>query len=146
MLRAAALLGVKFAVQDLATVLGKSLTELFSTMDEARTVGVLTESRNDLAFRHPLIRAALHDEMPVAMHAAWHRDAGRSLAQAGAPVDWVARAVGGMFVMHCSEGVQDGYRRFMDVGTHPPTSTAPNLYGYCVFRRSTRSDGNHTLS
>jgi DNA-binding CsgD family transcriptional regulator/tetratricopeptide (TPR) repeat protein len=91
MLRAAALLGVEFAVPDLATVLGKSVTDLFGTVDEARTVGVLTESGSDLAFRHPLIRAALYDEMPVAMRAAWHRDAGRALAQAGAPVDRVAR-------------------------------------------------------
>ncbi len=99
MLRAAALLGVEFAVPDLATVLGKSVTDLFSVVDEARTVGVLIESGNDLAFRHPLIRAALYDEMPVAMRAAWHHDAGRALAQSGAPVDRVARqllrAVGG---------------------------------------------------
>jgi DNA-binding CsgD family transcriptional regulator/tetratricopeptide (TPR) repeat protein len=100
MLRAAALLGVEFAVPDLAIVLGKSVTDLFPTVDEARIVGVLTESGSDLAFRHPLIRAALYDEMPVAMRAAWHRDAGRALAQAGAPVDRVARqlvrAVGGL--------------------------------------------------
>jgi DNA-binding CsgD family transcriptional regulator/tetratricopeptide (TPR) repeat protein len=99
MLRAAALLGVEFAVPDLATVLSKSVTDLFPTVDEARTVGVLAESGSDLAFRHPLIRAALYDEMPVAMRTAWHRDAGRALAQAGAPVDRVARqllrAVGG---------------------------------------------------
>jgi DNA-binding CsgD family transcriptional regulator/tetratricopeptide (TPR) repeat protein len=91
MLRAAALLGVEFAVPDLATVLGKDVTDLFSTVDEARTVGVLTEAGSDLAFRHPLIRAALYDEMPVAMRAAWHRSAGRALAGAGAPVDRVAR-------------------------------------------------------
>jgi DNA-binding CsgD family transcriptional regulator len=91
MLRAAALLGVEFAVPDLATVLGRSVTDLFGTLDEARTVGVLIEAGSDLAFRHPLIRAALYDEMPIAMRAAWHRDAGRALAQAGAPVDRVAR-------------------------------------------------------
>ena len=71
--------------------LGKSVTELFPTTDEARTVGFLTERGNDLAFRRPLIRAALYDEMPVAMRAAWHRDASRALAQAGAPADQVAR-------------------------------------------------------
>jgi DNA-binding CsgD family transcriptional regulator len=91
MLRAAALLGVEFAVPDLATVLGKSITDLFTTVDEARTLGVLTESGSDLAFRHPLIRAALYDEMPVAMRVAWHRDAGRALARSGAPADRVAR-------------------------------------------------------
>src|SRR5258708_1947300 len=44
MLRAAALLGVEFAVPDLATILGRNVTDLFGTVDEARTVGVLAES------------------------------------------------------------------------------------------------------
>ena len=52
-----------------------------------------------MAFRHPLIRAALYEEMPAPVRAAWHRDAGHALAEAGAPADRVARqllrAVGG---------------------------------------------------
>ena len=52
-----------------------------------------------MGFRHPLIRAALYDETPAPVRAAWHRDAGRALAAAGAPADRVARqmlrAVGG---------------------------------------------------
>jgi DNA-binding NarL/FixJ family response regulator len=98
-LRAAALLGVDFAVPDLATVLGRSVADLIPAVDEARAAGVLAESGNDLGFRHPMIRAALYDEMPVPVRAAWHRDAGRALAEAGAPADRVARqllrAVGG---------------------------------------------------
>jgi DNA-binding CsgD family transcriptional regulator len=46
-----------------------------------------------------MIRAALYDEIPVPVRAAWHRDAARALAKAGAPADRVARqllwAVGG---------------------------------------------------
>jgi DNA-binding CsgD family transcriptional regulator/tetratricopeptide (TPR) repeat protein len=99
MLRYAALLGVQFAVPDLATVLGRSALDLASAVDEAQTVGVLAESGSDLAFRHPLIHAALYDEMSVAMRTALHRDAGQKLAAAGAPVDRVSRqllrAVGG---------------------------------------------------
>jgi DNA-binding CsgD family transcriptional regulator len=98
-LRAAALLGVDFAVPDLAIVLGRGVADLIPAVDEARAAGVLAESGNDLGFRHPLIRAALYDEIPVPVRAAWHRDAGRSLAEAGAPADRVARqllwAVGG---------------------------------------------------
>jgi DNA-binding CsgD family transcriptional regulator/tetratricopeptide (TPR) repeat protein len=97
--RAAALLGVDFAVTDLAIVLGRGVPDLVSALDEARAAGVLTESGNDLGFRHPLIRAALYEEMPRPLRAAWHRDAGRALAAAGAPTDRVARqllwAVGG---------------------------------------------------
>jgi DNA-binding CsgD family transcriptional regulator/tetratricopeptide (TPR) repeat protein len=90
-LRAAALLGVDFAVPDLAIVLGRGVAELIPAIDEARAAGVLAESGSGLGFRHPLIRAALYDEIPVPVRAAWHRDAGRALAEAGAPVDRVAR-------------------------------------------------------
>jgi DNA-binding CsgD family transcriptional regulator len=91
MLRYAALLGVQFAVPDLATVLGRSVLDLASAVEEAQAVGVLEESGADLAFRHPLIHAALYDEMPVAMRNALHRDAARKLAEASRPVDRVAR-------------------------------------------------------
>jgi DNA-binding CsgD family transcriptional regulator len=99
-LRAAALLGMDFAVPDLAIVLGRSVTDLIPAVDEACAAGVLAESGHGLGFRHPLIRAALYDEMPAPVRAAWHRDAGRALVQAGAPVDRVARqmlrATGGL--------------------------------------------------
>jgi DNA-binding CsgD family transcriptional regulator len=98
-LRAAALLGVDFAVPDLATVLGRGVPDLITALDEARAAGVLAESGSGLGFRHPMIRAALYEEMPRSLRAAWHRDAGRALAAAGAPADRVARqmlwAVGG---------------------------------------------------
>ena len=84
-LRAAALLGVDFAVPDLAMVLDRGVAELIPAIDEARVAGVLAENGNGLGFRHPLIRAALYDEIPVPVRAAWHRDAGRALAEAGAP-------------------------------------------------------------
>jgi transcriptional regulator with XRE-family HTH domain/tetratricopeptide (TPR) repeat protein len=90
-LRAAALLGVDFAVPDLAVVLSQSVSDLVPAIDEARAAGVLAESGHGLGFRHPLIRAALYDEMPVSVRAAWHLDVGRALADAGAPADRVAR-------------------------------------------------------
>jgi DNA-binding CsgD family transcriptional regulator/tetratricopeptide (TPR) repeat protein len=90
-LRAAALLGVDFAVRDLAIVLGRSVADLIPAVGEACAAGVLAESGNGLGFRHPLIRAALYDDMPTPVRAAWHRDAGRALAEAGAPADRVAR-------------------------------------------------------
>ena len=91
MLRAAALLGVEFAVTDLAIILDRGVADLLRAIDEARAAGVLAETGNGLGFRHPLIRAALYDEMPAPVRAAWHRDAGRALAAAGAQADRVAR-------------------------------------------------------
>jgi DNA-binding CsgD family transcriptional regulator len=90
-LRAAALLGTDFAVSDLAIVLDRGVADLIPAVDEACAVGVLAESGRGLGFRHPLIREALYDEMPASVRAAWHRDAGRALAEAGAPPDRVAR-------------------------------------------------------
>ncbi|HEY3952762.1 MAG TPA: AAA family ATPase [Streptosporangiaceae bacterium] len=90
-LRAAALLGVDFSVPDLAIVLGRSVAEMVPAVDEACAAGVLAESGHSLRFRHPLIREALYDEMPTGVRAAWHRDAGLALAEAGAPADRVAR-------------------------------------------------------
>lgn len=90
-LRAAALLGVGFPVGDLVTVTGSSLAELLPALDEARAAGVLVAADDDLAFRHPLISKALYDEMPTAVRIAWHQAAARALAEAGAPVERVAR-------------------------------------------------------
>jgi len=90
-LRAAALLGVDFVVRDLGIVLGRGVADLLPAVDEALATGVLAESGDGLAFRHPLIRAALYEEIPAPVRAAWHRDAGRALAEAGAPADRVAR-------------------------------------------------------
>jgi DNA-binding NarL/FixJ family response regulator len=90
-LRAAALLGMDFALSDLAVVLQRSVADLIPAVEEACAAGVLAESANGLGFRHPLIRAALYEEMSAAVRTAWHRDAGRTLAEAGAPPDRVAR-------------------------------------------------------
>ena len=90
-LQAAALLGMDFAISDLAVVLGRSVTDLIPAVHEACAAGVLAESGHGLRFRHPLIRSALYDEMPASVRTAWHRDAGRALAEAGAPTDRVAR-------------------------------------------------------
>ena len=92
-LRAAALLGMDFAVPDLAAVLGRGVADLIPAVNDACAVGVLAETGDGLGFRHPLIRAALYDEMPAPVRAAWHRDAGRALAAAGAPPERVARQV-----------------------------------------------------
>jgi tetratricopeptide (TPR) repeat protein len=90
-LRAAALLGVDFTVTDLAIILDRSVADLVRAIDEARAAGVLAGTGTGLGFRHPLIRAALYDDMPAPVRAAWHRDAGRALAEASAPADRVAR-------------------------------------------------------
>jgi DNA-binding CsgD family transcriptional regulator len=90
-LRAAALLGLEFLVDDLAIIQNRRVPDLVRAIDQARTAGVLGETDGKLSFRHPLIRAALYDEIPSPVRTAWHRDAAHALAEAGAPVHRVAR-------------------------------------------------------
>jgi DNA-binding CsgD family transcriptional regulator/tetratricopeptide (TPR) repeat protein len=100
-LRVAALIGVDFSISDLITVSGKDLAELLPALDDAVTAGVVTESGSDLAFRHPLIRTALYEQMPEPVRAAWHRSAGKALVEASAPVDRIARQ---LLPAYCSPG------------------------------------------
>jgi tetratricopeptide (TPR) repeat protein len=90
-LRSASLLGVEFDVTDLASLLDRSVAGLAETLREACAAGILAESGNRLRFRHPLIHTALYEEVPAPVRAAWHHEAGRALARAGAPADRVAR-------------------------------------------------------
>ncbi len=146
-LRAAALLGVEFAVPDLATVLGRGVVDLIPAVDEARAAGVLAESGSTLGFRHPMIRSALYEEIPAPVRAAWHREAGRALAQAGAPADRVARqllqAVRGP--ADATEPMDEWILRWLDrtapllVGQAP--RAAAELLGYAVAR--TPADSAH---
>ncbi len=126
-LRAAALLGVEFAITDLTAVLGRTVAALVPALDEARATGVLTDSGVGLAFRHPLIREALYAEMPASVRAAWHRDAGHALASAGAAPDRVARqllrALGGPgSAARETPGAPD---RLTDEIERPHTGTSP---------------------
>jgi tetratricopeptide (TPR) repeat protein len=90
-LQTASLLGPEFSVTDLASLLGRGVSDLAPALNEACAAGVLAESGRDLRFRHPLIHAALYENLPAPVRGAWHREAGRALAVAGAPVDRVAR-------------------------------------------------------
>src|SRR5207244_152423 len=58
-LELAALLGNEFDVHELALVSRRPVDTLVAPLDEAATEGLLVESGDRLAFRHPLIREAL---------------------------------------------------------------------------------------
>ena len=145
MLKAAALLGMQFAVDDLAIVLRRSVVDLIPAVDEACAGGVLAESGHGLGFRHPLIRAALYDEMPAPVRAAWHRDVGRALAAAGAPPDRVARqllqAVGdsGDTTEPVDDWMLDWLRRTADPLISQAPGVAAELLTQAVANRSADS-------
>ncbi len=73
-LRVAALLGVEFSVTDLAAASGRSITDLAGMVEEARAAGVLATHGAGMAFRHPLIRDVLYEQIAPAVRAAWHQE------------------------------------------------------------------------
>ncbi|ROP42516.1 BTAD domain-containing putative transcriptional regulator [Saccharothrix texasensis] len=88
-LRSAALLGDEFALGDLAIALGRPLGGLLAAVEEATAAGVLDDGGPKLAFRHPLVRQALHLSVPAGVRAALHRQAADALAGAGASAELV---------------------------------------------------------
>lgn len=84
MLRAAAVLGSRFAVHDLALVLGRSTAELGPVIREALEARVLREDSPRLSFRHDLLREAVYGDTPESFRRAMHLHAAGVLADHGA--------------------------------------------------------------
>jgi DNA-binding CsgD family transcriptional regulator/tetratricopeptide (TPR) repeat protein len=91
LLRAAALLGGRFAVSDLSVVLRRPVVDLAAGLREAVGAGIVDGAGAELAFRHPLIRESLYESMPEALRTALHAEAARELAEVGADVLSVAQ-------------------------------------------------------
>jgi DNA-binding CsgD family transcriptional regulator len=91
MLRGATLLGGRFAVTDLAVVLRRPVSGLAAGLQEAVTAGILAGSGAELVFRHPLIRQALYEGIPLALRTGLHAEAAQELAAADADALSVAQ-------------------------------------------------------
>jgi DNA-binding CsgD family transcriptional regulator/tetratricopeptide (TPR) repeat protein len=91
LLRAAALLGGGFSATDLAVVLRQPVSGLAAGLQEALAAGILAGSGTGLVFRHPLIRQALYESMPLTLRTALHGEAARELAAADADALSVAQ-------------------------------------------------------
>ncbi|MET0423238.1 MAG: BTAD domain-containing putative transcriptional regulator, partial [Actinoplanes sp.] len=66
-LRYAAVLGVEFAVADVAAFTGRSPFDLMTDFEEAVAANVLVAAGSELAFRHPVLRQALVESIPAAL-------------------------------------------------------------------------------
>ncbi|MFI5610660.1 BTAD domain-containing putative transcriptional regulator [Amycolatopsis sp. NPDC051903] len=89
-LRWAALLGKEFSLADIAIATERQATALVGAVEEALAAGVLTESDDLLAFRHPLLRRVLYEKTPAAMRVALHRQLAEAFQGAGASPERVA--------------------------------------------------------
>jgi DNA-binding CsgD family transcriptional regulator len=90
LLRVASILGSTFSLAELTLVSGTTTALSLPALAVAVDAGLLTESRDLLAFRHDLIRDAIYHDLPLAVRKGLHREVGTALAGAGAPVDQVA--------------------------------------------------------
>ena len=89
-LRAATILGSNFSLADLSTTTTGSVLALSEALREAIRASVLADEDGRLRFRHDLIRDAIYDDVPRSVRLALHGEAGRRLAERGAPVRQVA--------------------------------------------------------
>ena len=89
-LRAASILGSSFTVTELSVTMARPALELSVVLAEGITGRVLEEYGAVIRFRHDLIRDALYEDLPLSVRRGLHREAGRRLAQTGAPALQVA--------------------------------------------------------
>ena len=89
-LRAASILGSSFTVTELSVTMARPALELSVVLAEGITGRVLEEHGAVIRFRHDLIRDALYEDLPLSVRRGLHREAGRRLAQTGAPALQVA--------------------------------------------------------
>jgi DNA-binding CsgD family transcriptional regulator len=108
MLRMAALLGAEFDVRELASLTGRTVSQLAGSFDEAATAGVLDGDGERMTFRHDLIRLVLTEQVPAALRAALHTQLARAAADAGQGIDRVAS-----HLLAVPEGLDDWAARWL---------------------------------
>jgi DNA-binding CsgD family transcriptional regulator len=86
--RAAAVLGDGAQLRHAATLAGVGLAEAATAADGLARIGVL-EPGTPLRFVHPIVRTAVHDDIPRASRGLRHAEAARLLAAEGADLDAV---------------------------------------------------------
>ncbi|WP_211245582.1 helix-turn-helix transcriptional regulator [Actinomadura oligospora] len=95
-LQMGAVLGRRFAFHDAAALCGPSPAALVGALEEAVRAGLLDDDGDHLAFRHDLLRQAVYVDIPPSARKALHREAARSLIDAGhQPVDAVPHVLRG---------------------------------------------------
>lgn len=84
LLQIGSVLGREFDLGTAARMLGRHVGSLLSGVEAALNAGLLSADRPRLAFRHDLIRHAVHENLPLAVRTALHREAADSLRVIGA--------------------------------------------------------------
>jgi DNA-binding CsgD family transcriptional regulator len=127
LIRAAAVLGDPFTLDDLATVIGARATLLSRAMREAAASGLLVSNNANLTFRHDLVRAAVLDGMDRSERAWLHERSAEVLAERGVSTALVAAhldAAGSA----SDDAIRHWFRRAALEASPRSPSTAQRLY------------------
>ncbi|KZB88013.1 BTAD domain-containing putative transcriptional regulator [Amycolatopsis regifaucium] len=89
--RRAAVLGMEFGLAQVGATMGKMPSELLGVFEEVMEMRIIVDTGTQLAFRHPMLRWALYNEIPGDVRAEWHRRAAEALAEIGSGVEHVAQ-------------------------------------------------------
>lgn len=84
LLQIGSVLGREFDLGTAARMLGRQVGSLLSGVEAALNAGLLSADGPRLAFRHDLLRQAVHENLPLAVRTALHREAADSLRGTGA--------------------------------------------------------------
>ncbi|GAA4994176.1 LuxR family transcriptional regulator [Streptomyces siamensis] len=84
LLQIGSVLGREFDLGTAARMLGRHVGSLLAGVEAALSAGLLSADGPRLAFRHDLIRQAVHENLPLAVRTALHREAADSLRAIGA--------------------------------------------------------------
>ncbi|WP_028804828.1 helix-turn-helix transcriptional regulator [Streptomyces sp. 142MFCol3.1] len=84
LLQIGSVLGREFDLGTAARMLGRHVGSLLAGVEAALSAGLLSADGPRLAFRHDLIRQAVHENLPLAVRTALHREAADSLRVIGA--------------------------------------------------------------
>lgn len=90
LLKLASILGSTFSLRDLSVIARVPILELAGPLTEAVRAGVLDQKFDRLVFSHDLVRQAVYEDFPLPVRKDLHYNAGRELANAGAPTAQVA--------------------------------------------------------
>ncbi|MEU5144708.1 AAA family ATPase [Streptomyces sp. NPDC021139] len=84
LLQIGSVLGREFDLSTAARMLGRHVGSLLSGVEVALNAGLISADGPRLAFRHDLIRQAVHENLPLAVRTALHWEAADSLRAVGA--------------------------------------------------------------
>ena len=88
--RAAAVLGSRVAIDDVAALTETTVPTAISRLEAALEAGILLDRDGTIEFAHDLVQQAIYEDIPAAVRRAWHLQAARLLSERGGRPEAIA--------------------------------------------------------